>query len=82
MRIKKKKQTEIIQISDLRSKADQGNAQAQSNLGVLYFKGHGVLQDYAMARQWFEKAAAQGHVAAMFPFRELNESTKARSNAA
>jgi TPR repeat protein len=40
--------------------AEQGNAQAQHNLGVMYADGQGVKQDYAAAVQWFEKAAKQG----------------------
>jgi TPR repeat protein len=40
--------------------AAQGNAQAQYNLGLLYYNGQGVPQDYTKAREWFEKAAAQG----------------------
>ena len=40
--------------------AKQGVAEAQYNLGVLYEKGQDVLQDFARARQWYEKAAAQG----------------------
>ena len=46
--------------------AEQGNAQAQYYLGVLYFKGEGVPQDYAQARKWWRKAAAQGHAIAQF----------------
>jgi hypothetical protein len=45
--------------------AEQGNAAAQSNLGLLYANGHGVLQDYVQARQWWEKAAVQGDEIAM-----------------
>jgi uncharacterized protein len=26
------------------------------NLGLLYDEGHGVAQDYAKAREWYEKA--------------------------
>jgi putative ABC transport system ATP-binding protein len=33
---------------------------AQAGLGLLYSKGDGVPQDYVQARQWYEKAAAQG----------------------
>ena len=40
--------------------AEQGNAQAQLDLGVMYYKGEGVRQDYAQAVQWFRKAAEQG----------------------
>jgi TPR repeat protein len=40
--------------------ADQGNAQAQSNIGILYEHGLGVAQDSAEARAWMQKAAAAG----------------------
>ena len=40
--------------------ADQGNAAAQNNLGVLYEEGQGVPQDYAVAMKWFSLSAAQG----------------------
>ena len=30
----------------LRQKAEQGNAEAQNNLGFMYHKGEGVTQDY------------------------------------
>ena len=44
----------------------QGDAEVQLALGVMYFVGDGVPQDYAQARSWFEKAAAQGHAMAQF----------------
>jgi len=44
--------------------AEQGNALAQNNLGVLYWYGHGVRQDRAKARQLYELAASQGNIAA------------------
>ena len=34
-------------------------------LGRLYDFGQGVAQDYAKAREWYEKAAAKGDVTAM-----------------
>jgi uncharacterized protein len=37
-----------------------GFTAAQFNLGQLYANGQGVPQDYVQARQWWEKAAAQG----------------------
>ena len=49
-------------LKELRPLAEQGDANAQFNLGVLYYNGEGVSQDYVQARQWFEKAAAQGYV--------------------
>jgi TPR repeat protein len=36
-----------------------------TRLGVLYGNGHGVAQDYAKAREWYEKAAARGEATAM-----------------
>ena len=41
--------------------ADQGNAAAQSYLGIMNQNGHGVPQDYAAAASWFRKAAEQGN---------------------
>jgi TPR repeat protein len=47
-------------LAKFRSAAQQGNARAQSNLGVLYFEGQGVLQDYTRAHMWFNIAAIAG----------------------
>jgi TPR repeat protein len=44
--------------------ADQGNADAQNNLGILYTEGLGVPQDYTEAAIWFRKAADQGNALA------------------
>ncbi|HAA93983.1 MAG TPA: sel1 repeat family protein, partial [Rhodospirillaceae bacterium] len=33
----------------------------QFNLGVMYRKGRGVAKNDKVARQWYEKAADQGH---------------------
>ena len=46
--------------------ANQGNASAQYNLGVMYYEGEGVRQDYIKARQWYEKAANQGNAKAQY----------------
>jgi len=40
--------------------AEQGDSAAQFNLGKLYSKGQGVLQDYAEAMKWYRLAAEQG----------------------
>jgi TPR repeat protein len=40
--------------------AEQGNPEAESDLGLMYAKGDGVAKDSAMAVQWFTKAAQQG----------------------
>ena len=48
----------------VRERANRGDAEAQLNLGFLYANGQGVPQDYAMARQWWEKAASQSNAQA------------------
>jgi uncharacterized protein len=40
--------------------AEQGYTQAQSNLGMMYDKGHGVPQDYKEAVKWFRLSAEKG----------------------
>ena len=46
--------------------ADQGDARAQSNLGLMYDNGEGVAEDDAESVKWFRKAADQGHARAQF----------------
>jgi Sel1 repeat len=41
--------------------ADQGDAYAQYEVGVIYFGGQGAPQDFAKAAAWFRKAAEQGN---------------------
>jgi TPR repeat protein len=48
-------------LKEWRPLAEQGDADAQSNLGVMYYNGNGVPQDYAQAVKWYRKAAEQGH---------------------
>ncbi len=50
----------------LRPLAEQGNASAQYNLGVMYYVGQGVKQDYAKALAWYRKAAEQGNAGAQY----------------
>ena len=40
--------------------AEQGLAKAQHNLGVMYYNGRGVSQNYAEALRWYRLAAEQG----------------------
>jgi len=42
-----------------------GDADAQSNLGVMYAQGQGVPKDIVLAYMWFNLAAAQGHANAV-----------------
>ncbi|MEO2191509.1 MAG: tetratricopeptide repeat protein, partial [bacterium] len=52
------------ELAELRVDAQAGDAVAQNNLGVAYFSGAGVPQDYAQAVSWWRKAADQGHAGA------------------
>jgi len=49
-----------------RQLADQGNTEAQLNLGTMYDRGRGVPQDYKEAMKWYRKAADQGDVEAQY----------------
>jgi len=53
-------------LKKLEQQASQGNAIAQYNLGVMYYNGEGVPQDYAQAMKWLRLAADQGLVEAQY----------------
>ena len=44
--------------------ADEGDPNAQFNIGLLYYDGKGVPQDYQQAADWFRRAADQGYAKA------------------
>lgn len=44
--------------------AEQGDATAQYNLGLLYLDGHGVPQSITEAANWFRRAAEQDYTLA------------------
>ena len=46
--------------------ANQGDADAQYSLGLLYYYGEGVTQDYKKAVKWFTFAAEEGYAKAQF----------------
>lgn len=48
---------ELIKLNRL---AEQGNAEAQYRLGLMYDMGEDVNQDYSKAFEWYEKSANQG----------------------
>ena len=47
-------------VAEVWAKAEQGDAEAQSNLAIRYATGRGVPQDDAEAVRWFRLAADQG----------------------
>ena len=48
-----------------RQAAEQGNATAQCNLGMMYYHGRGVEKSMEMAEKYVRMAAEQGNTAAM-----------------
>jgi hypothetical protein len=63
--------TSEVDLQQLIRLATRGNVSAQNQLGQIYATGRGVTQDYAIARSWFEKAAAQGHGWALYQLGQL-----------
>lgn len=51
---------EKAEIVKLKILAEQGNAEAQYKLGLMYDMGKDVDQDYQKAFEWYEKSANQG----------------------
>jgi len=53
-------------VSLLHKAAALGNAQAQFNIGAMYYGGEGVVQNYKKAMYWYKKAAKQNNTLAQF----------------
>jgi TPR repeat protein len=51
-------------LTTLKQRAQQGDATAQLNLGIMYDIGQGVPQDFGEAAKWYRLAADQGDVSA------------------
>ena len=47
-------------------KAEEGDAEAQFNLALMYEKGDGIKQDKQKAFYWYKKAAEQGNAEAQY----------------
>jgi TPR repeat protein len=47
-------------VESLRKPAEQGDLEAQFNLGLLYANGIDVPKDLAQAAEWYRRAAEQG----------------------
>jgi hypothetical protein len=54
-----------ISFSEIEQKAEQGDPQAQFELGMRYRQGHDTVADPSAALEWFRKAAAQSNTEAM-----------------
>jgi TPR repeat protein len=57
--------------------AEQGNAKAQSALGVMYRRGQGVARSSVRAFLWFSRAAARGDAQATAELREVSQTMTA-----
>ncbi len=51
-------------VADTRKASEQGDANAQCHLGMMYLEGNGVPQDYVESIKWFRKGAEQGNAQA------------------
>ncbi|MFY9398624.1 MAG: tetratricopeptide repeat protein [Desulfomonilia bacterium] len=54
------------QVDEYIRKAQQGDVDAQYNLGVIYYHGEGVTRDFEEALSWFQKAAEQDDADAQY----------------
>ena len=59
--------------------ADQGDAGAQYNLGVMYDNGQGVPQNYAEAVKWYRLAADQGDASAQYNLGVMYDNGRGRA---
>ena len=58
------------EFANLRQRAEGGVAEAQNNLGKIYYFAGGVKQDYYHeAAQWYRRAAEQGHADDLSPIK-------------
>jgi hypothetical protein len=55
-------QPQAKSLADLQKLADQGDAEAQYQMGVRYDEGESLPKNDTQAVQWFQRAAEQGHV--------------------
>ena len=53
-------------VVDCTTEAKKGDAEAQYNLGLMYYDGDDVTKDYKQAVQWFSKSADQGYAKAQY----------------
>jgi len=63
----------LDRLDELRPKAEQGDANAQLALGIMYKDGEGVAQDHAEAARWFRLAADQGDPEAQWELGHISE---------
>ena len=60
------RQDYVLALRLCRPLAEQGDIDAQTAVGNLYYEGWGVEQNYTSAANWFRKAAEQGDATGQF----------------
>ncbi len=68
------KQLNSNAVAIVRKEAEKGDAYAQYFLGLIYEEGKYLERDTEKAKEWFAKAAAQGHNKAQLHLDALNKS--------
>ena len=58
--------TDNNQFNEMKRLAEQGDTEAQYNLGRIYNKGEGVTKNYKEAFKWYSLAANQGDASAQY----------------
>ena len=58
-------------IAELKKAADEGDKDAQFNLGMKYYEGKGVTKNYTTAFQYLKPLAEAGYVKAFFPVADM-----------
>ena len=61
------------EFEDTKKSAEQGNMNAQRNLGLIYIEGNLVSQDFEKSLYWFKKASEQGDEMSMGVMYESGE---------
>ena len=57
---------EVRLFKAVKIEAEQGDAEAQFGLGLMYYEGKEVPKNYEEAAKWLQKAAEQGHAEAQY----------------
>ena len=58
--------TQELEFQVTKELAEGGDAEAQNNLGFMYYYGEGVPQDYKEATKWYRLSAEQGNAMAQY----------------
>lgn len=64
---RQKREAERLQLKEMIEKAEQGDVNAQWELGLKFYKGEGVKRNYTLAAHYFKLAAERG-----YPFAQYN----------